>query len=166
MVLIPFRWLRRNLEFATETLRGSGADVCRSRVKPSHTWHRRLESARPHWDTGDGGGQPHLGPQLPFKRSDSRPPRAGGELLHEVVPVLAVGRRGCSTGAACRPGQGNSPKMLMGPSGRFRRMRMAVRMLPADVGVAWLRETVPKIDAGALTSGCPPIASRTRVSVS
>jgi len=43
---------------------------------------------------------------------------------------------------------------------------MAVRMLPADVGSAWLCETVQKIDAGALTLGCPPVASRTRVSVS
>ena len=43
---------------------------------------------------------------------------------------------------------------------------MAMRVLPADVGTAWLCETVVKIDAGALTFGCPPVASRTRVSVS
>ena len=43
---------------------------------------------------------------------------------------------------------------------------MAVRMVPADVGTAWLCETVSKIDAGALTFGCPPVALRTRVSVS
>jgi hypothetical protein len=36
---------------------------------------------------------------------------------------------------------------------------MVVRMLPADVGSAWLCETVTKIDAGALTFGCPPVAS-------
>ena len=57
-------------------------------------------------------------------------------------------------------------KIVMGPSGRFRGMRMAVRMWPADVGWTWLCETVQKIDAGALTFGCPPVASRTRVSVS
>jgi hypothetical protein len=34
-------------------------------------------------------------------------------------------------------------------------MRMAVRKWPADVGTAWLCETVRKIDAGALTFGCP-----------
>jgi uncharacterized protein YdhG (YjbR/CyaY superfamily) len=45
-------------------------------------------------------------------------------------------------------------------------MRMAVRMWPADVGTAWLCEIVLKNDAGALTFGCPPVASRTRVSVS
>jgi hypothetical protein len=45
-------------------------------------------------------------------------------------------------------------------------MRMAVRMWPADVGSAWLFETVRKIDAGALTFGCPPVAPRARVSVS
>ena len=33
-------------------------------------------------------------------------------------------------------------KILMGPAGRSRGMRMAVRMLPADVGSAWLCETV------------------------
>ena len=32
---------------------------------------------------------------------------------------------------------------------------MAVRMLPADVGLAWFCETVNKIDAGALAFGCP-----------
>ena len=35
---------------------------------------------------------------------------------------------------------------------------MAVRMWPADVGTAWLCETVLKNDAGALTFGCPPVA--------
>jgi hypothetical protein len=43
---------------------------------------------------------------------------------------------------------------------------MVARMSPADVGSAWLCETVLKIDVGALTFGCPPVASRTRVSVS
>jgi hypothetical protein len=47
----------------------------------------------------------------------------------------------------------------MGPAGRSRGMRMVVRMPPADVGSAWLCETVLKIDAGALTFGCPPVAS-------
>ena len=44
-------------------------------------------------------------------------------------------------------------KIVMGPAGRFRGMRMAVRMWPADVGWTWLCETVQKIDAGALTLG-------------
>jgi hypothetical protein len=45
-------------------------------------------------------------------------------------------------------------------------MRMVVRALPADVGLPWLRETVQQIDAGVPSFGCPPVASRTRVSVS
>ena len=50
-------------------------------------------------------------------------------------------------------------KISMGPAGRFRGMRMAVRMSPADAGSAWLCETALKIGAGALTFGCPPVAS-------
>ena len=50
-------------------------------------------------------------------------------------------------------------KMGMGPAGRFRWMRMVARVSPADVGLAWFWEAVPKIDAGALTFGCPPVAS-------
>lgn len=36
---------------------------------------------------------------------------------------------------------------------------MAVRVLSADVGWAWLCETVLKIDAGVLVFGCSPVAS-------
>ena len=58
------------------------------------------------------------------------------------------------------------PKDCVVPAAPLPGMRMAARMWPADVGSAWLCETVQKIDAGALTFGCPPVASRTRVSVS
>src|SRR5512135_2856896 len=57
-------------------------------------------------------------------------------------------------------------KIVIAPAAPLPGMRMAARMWPADVGSAWLCETVQKIDAGALTFGCPPVASRTRVSVS
>ena len=59
-----------------------------------------------------------------------------------------------------------SQKIVIAPAAPLPGMRMAVRMWPADVGSAWLCETVQKIDAGALTFGCPPVAPRTRVSVS
>jgi hypothetical protein len=36
---------------------------------------------------------------------------------------------------------------------------MAVRMLSAGVGWAWLCETVLKIDAGVPPFGCSPVAS-------
>jgi Family of unknown function (DUF6262) len=55
---------------------------------------------------------------------------------------------------------------------RFRCARRApgdengVRTLPADVGWPWLCKTVQQIDAGVPSFGCPPVASRTRVSVS
>ena len=57
-------------------------------------------------------------------------------------------------------------KIVIAPAAPLPGMRMAARMWLADVGSAWLCETVQKIDAGALTFGCPPVASRTRVSVS
>ena len=57
-------------------------------------------------------------------------------------------------------------EILMGPAGRFRADENggAHGARRHRLGLA-LRDR-PKIDAGALTFGCPPVASRTRVSVS
>jgi hypothetical protein len=61
---------------------------------------------------------------------------------------------------------------LAGSANRFRCALRApgdengVSTWPADVGWPWLRETVQQIDAGVPSFGCPPVASRTRVSVS
>src|SRR6266700_4385887 len=54
----------------------------------------------------------------------------------------------------------------MRPAAALPGTRMAARVWPADVGVAWLCETVDKIDAGVLIFGRPPVAPRTRVSIS
>src|SRR5262249_25738476 len=72
----------------------------------------------------------------------------------------------CRGSASRRTNGTSTQKMVIAPAAPLPWMRMAVRMWPADVGSAWLCETVQKIDAGALAFGCPPVASRTRVSVS
>jgi len=53
------------------------------------------------------------------------------------------------------------PKDGDGPAGRFRWMRMVARVSPAEVGLAWSWEAVPKIDAGAL--GLPLVPWRHRL---
>jgi hypothetical protein len=65
------------------------------------------------------------------------------------------------------PEQSKHLKILWTLTRPFPGMRMAVRMLSADVGWTWLCETVLKIDAGAPHPRVfPPVALRARVSVS